>query len=176
MNKILLIAVIAATLGLVILIGYKLELSPAVALVDGAQAKIAELTSGGLDASTAVSGLSVASAGASITGLISQINKRKAEVSSVINQSQQQIKSVMDQKDQLVNEVTQQKEHLVLEANMLKEETARIQEDAKLKVDEAQLQVTQMKAELDKKQQSIDVLNKVALDLKSQLNEKLIVR
>jgi len=147
MNKTLLIILIAVVVVLGVLIAYMLKLEPAVALVDGAKTKLAELTGGNIDLQTAVSGVSIASAGASIAGLANQLQQKKAAVTSAINQS-----GLKDKALEQVNQLTETKEQLLQTKDALTsqvDEITKIKDDALKEAEAAKTELATTKDQLN---------------------------
>ena len=105
MNKILVLACIAITIILGIVVCYRLGWSPAVDIVDGATAKITELT-GGIDTTTLVGGAGTALTTAAAGIALNQFNQKKAAISNSISSSNL-LKSAEAQVSDLKTELTQ---------------------------------------------------------------------
>ena len=172
MNKILLIVLIIAAIIVAVLVAYRLDLPFAVTLVDGAKAKFTELTSGGIDAQTAISGVSVASAGASIAGLINQAQQKKAAISTALDQS-----GLKDQALAQVNQLTETKDQLLSAKDALTaqlNEVTQIKDQALQEAEAAKTQFTSLEETIKKQQQTIDTLHETLKRNKLSADEAII--
>jgi chromosome segregation ATPase len=171
-NKILLIILIVAAAIVGLLIAYRLELPFAVTAVDTIKEGWTNLTSGGIDPQTAVSGISIASAGASIAGLINQVQQKKAAITSAIDQSGLKDKALaqVDQLTQTKEQLLSAKDSLTLQLN----EVTQIKDQALQEANAAKTQFNSLEETIKKQQQTIDTLHETLRRNKLSPDESII--
>ena len=144
MNKILVILVIAAAVVAGISIAYALNLEPAVALVDEAKAKFTELTSGGIDAQTLLTGGSVAGIGVSAVSAYNQFKGKITAQTSAAKEALQKT-GALQQVEEIKSSLLSTKETLTTQLD----EATKIKDTALAEAENAKTQAESLKKQLE---------------------------
>ena len=148
MNKILVILVIAAAVVAGISIAYALKLEPAVALVDEAKAKFTELTAGGIDAQTLLTGGSIAGIGVSAVSAYNQFKGKVAAQTTAIKETIQKT-DALKQVEAIKTDLTNTKEAFTTQIN----EVTQIKDTALAEAENAKTQAESLKEQLERQVQ-----------------------
>jgi len=163
MNKILFVVVIAAAIIAGLSIAYALKLEPAVALVDGAQAKIAELTAGGIDGQTVLTGGSIAATGASLAGAYNQFKGKISAQTSAVKETIQKTEA-LQQVEAIKNDLANTKTALTSQLD----EATKIKDSALAEADSAKAQLSSLQEQNSKLQNQVDALHELIPDMKDK--------
>ena len=134
-----------------IAIAYYLKLPPAVELVDGIKTQITELTSGGIDAKTLLTGGSAVATAGSLYTTYNQYKGKVAAQANAASELLQKSEAVTQVKD-LSSQLTSTKDTLtaqVAEANIIKESALAEAEQAKAALAQSTVQVTKLQSQID---------------------------
>jgi chromosome segregation ATPase len=159
MNKLLIIALLAAAVLAGIAVAYYLELPPAVALVDGAKAKFTELTSGGIDGQTILTGGSISTA---TTLGVAAYNQYKGKITAQTSAAKEAI--LKSDAVAQVEQLNQTKEQLTSQLT----EAAQIKDSALAEAEKAKAEISSLKDQNAKLQTSIDALHELIPDMKDK--------